>query len=86
MEVQVYRGDGTGPLWPEQVETARLQGNVLAFFSPRSAPHVRVGDVLLLRESARPGWRVRVDVVLARGTYFVVSVLGPGPAGALQQS
>jgi hypothetical protein len=77
MRVQVFGGDGSGPLWPEQVETATLLGNVQSFFAPWPAPHVREGDELLLREAGGALWRACVEGIMSEGTCFVVCLLGP---------
>jgi hypothetical protein len=79
MKVLVSRGDGGGPLWPEQVEAATLIGNVQMFFAPRPSPHVREGDELLLREAGGSQRRACVEGIMGEGTSFVVCLLGPAP-------
>jgi hypothetical protein len=77
MKVHVFRGDGSGPLWPEQVESATLLGNVQSFFAPCPDAHVREGDELLLCEAGGPERRACVEGIMSEGTYFVVCLLGP---------
>jgi hypothetical protein len=77
MKVLVSRGDGSGLLWPEQVETATLIGNMQSFFAPCPAAHVREGDELLLREAGGFQRRACVEGIMSEGTHFVVCLLGP---------